>query len=115
MHLAVVTSLNLMSLTILQIESLLRWSFTQFMLLNLCPQSLVAYGDFLQVVLTGFVFNRRLSMGEYETLLCYTHTLRDLMYHQAKRNMFQLHELSVTALVLHEKKDLWRFGTTTRD
>lgn len=49
-------------------------------------------------------------MGEYETLLYfkvsanYTHTLWDPMYHQAKRNMFQSHEMSMTAFVLHGKK-----------
>lgn len=47
----------------------LRWSFTWLMLLNLCPQSLVAYGDILQVFPTGFAFYRRINMGEYETLL----------------------------------------------
>lgn len=42
----------------------------------------------------NFIFNRRISMGEYETLLYFkvyaicTHTLWDLMYNQAKRNMF---------------------------
>lgn len=79
------------------------------MLLSLCSQSLIAYGDFLQVVPTSFVFHRRISMGEYETLLyfkvyvIYIHTLWDLMYHQAKRNMFWPHEVSMTAFVLYGK------------
>lgn len=78
---AVVTSLNSMSLTFLQKESSFEVVFYVTHASQFVSPKPHCICDFLQIVPTGFVFNRGISMGEYETLLyfkvCanYTHTL----------------------------------------